>query len=261
MIRYVLLGLVQGLTEFLPVSSSGHLVLAERALGLDSPGVLLEAFLHLGTLVAVLWVFRRDILSLFSAFTRRGSLDRRKEVGLLLAGTIPIVLAGLLFRDVADTVFSSLWVVGGGLLLTAIALTAAARLRQRTTYRTVSFLDSLAIGVAQVLALFPGVSRSGITISAGVARRIEPMRAARFSFLLSIPALVGAVVLNLWDAAEVGWPADWAGIAVGTVSALVVGLFGIHALLAVVRRSRLWAFAIYCGGLGLAVLVYALVAA
>jgi undecaprenyl-diphosphatase len=200
MIRYALLGLVQGLTEFLPVSSSGHLVIGERLLGLHPPGVLLEAFLHLGTLGAVLWVFRADLAELALALTRRGTIERRKEIGFLIAGTIP--------------------------------------------------------GIAQALALLPGVSRSGVTISAGVSRRIEPSRAARFSFLLSIPALLGAALLSLWDAsAGGGWSGDWGGIAVGTAVAFVVGILGVHALLAIVRRSRLWFFSIYCAGVGLTVLV------
>jgi undecaprenyl-diphosphatase len=256
MIRYALLGLVQGLTEFLPVSSSGHLVIGERLLGLHPPGVLLEAFLHLGTLGAVLWVFRADLAELALALTRRGTIERRKEIGFLIAGTIPIVVAGLLFRSVADAVFSSLAVVGGGLLFTALALVAAERLRARATRREPRFVDSVVVGIAQALALLPGVSRSGVTISAGVSRRIEPSRAARFSFLLSIPALLGAALLNLWDAsAGGGWSGDWGGIAVGTAVAFVVGILGVHALLSIVRRSRLWFFSIYCAGVGLSVLI------
>ncbi len=260
MIRYALLGLVQGLTEFLPVSSSGHLVIGERLVGLDPPGVLLEVFLHLGTLGAVLWVFRRDLVELARAFTRRGTIERRKEVGLIIAGTIPIVVAGLLFRSVAGAVFSSLTLVGGGLLFTALVLAAAERLRVRAVRRELRFADSLAVGIAQALALLPGISRSGATIAAGISRRIEPTRAARFSFLLSIPALLGAALLNLWDvAAHGGWGGDWGGIAVGTGVSFVVGILGVHGLLIVVRRSRLWIFSIYCACIGVSALVLGLV--
>lgn len=260
MIHYVLLGIVQGLTEFLPVSSSGHLVIAERFLGLDPPGVLLEAFLHVGTLAAVLWVFRSDIADLAKAFTRRGTIERRKEFGLLVAGTVPIVVVGLFFRSIADAVFSSLAVVGGGLLVTAVALAVADRLRTCAHRRELQFVDSLIVGVAQALALFPGVSRSGMTIAAGIARKVEPARAARFSFLLSIPALLGATALSLWDlAAGGGWSGDWLGIAIGTVASLIVGVIAIHALLAIVRRSRLGFFALYCVCAGLSVLVYSLI--
>ena len=260
MIRYALLGLVQGLTEFLPVSSSGHLVIGQRLLGLDPPGVLLEAFLHVGTLGAVLWAFRADICELASAFTRRGTMERRREIGLILTGTIPIVVAGLLFRSVADTVFSSLVAVGGGLLFTGLALAVAERLRARAASRRLQFVDSLVVGAAQALALLPGVSRSGVTIAAGVLRKVEPMRAARFSFLLAIPALLGAALLNLWDVAtQGGWGGDWAGIAVGTAVSFAIGILAIHALLAIVRRSRLWIFSIYCACVGLSALILDLI--
>jgi undecaprenyl-diphosphatase len=260
MIRYALLGLVQGLTEFLPVSSSGHLVIAERLLGLDPPGVLLEAFLHIGTLGAVLWVFRADIAALALALTRRGTIEHRKEIGLIVAGTIPIVLVGLLFRSAADAVFSSLRIVGAGLLFTALALAAADRFRARATRQQFQFIDSLVVGVAQALAFLPGISRSGVTIAAGMSRRIEPTRAARFSFLLSIPALLGAVLLNLYGVAtQGGWSGDWRGIAAGTAVSFAVGIVGIHFLLAVVRRSRLWAFSVYCTCVGLSVLLLDLI--
>ncbi len=260
MIRYALLGLIQGLTEFLPVSSSGHLVIAERLVALDPPGVLLETFLHLGTLGAVLWVFRSDVAELARAFSRRGSIERRKEIGFLIAGTIPIVVGGLLFQAVADTVFSSLTIVGAGLLFTAFALAAAGRLHRYAKRRQLRFVDSLIVGLAQMLALVPGVSRSGVTITAGIARRVDPERAARFSFLLSIPALIGAGLLNLWSvAADGGWSGDWWGILIGTLVALVVGILGIRALLAVVRRARLWVFAVYCCCVGLSVLILDLI--
>jgi len=260
MIRYALLGLVQGVTEFLPVSSSGHLVLGERLLALDPPGVLLEAFLHLGTLAAVLWVFRADVAALARAFAQRGSIERRNEVGFIAAGTVPIVIAGILFRSVADTAFGSLTVVGAGLLFTAAALAVTERLRVRATREQLQFAGSLAVGIAQALALVPGVSRSGLTIAAGVSCRIRPARAVRFSFLLSIPALLGATVLNLWDvASHGGWGGDWSGIALGTVVSFAVGILGIHALLGVVRRARLWVFALYCTCVGLGVLVLDLI--
>jgi len=256
MIHYALLGLIQGLTEFLPVSSSGHLVVVERLLGFDPPGVLFEAFLHLGTLGAVLWVFRRDIAELALAFTRRGSIERRKEIGLIIVGTVPIVVAGILFRSIADVVFSSLTVVGVGLLFTGGVLSGIEWLRSRARRRDPQFVDSLFVGIAQALALFPGVSRSGVTIAAGVARKVEPSRAVRFSFLLSIPAFLGAAVLNLLDSSSAGgWTGDWLGIALGTLVSFLVGILGIRALLAVVRRSRLWIFSIYCACVGVSALV------
>ena len=257
MIGYALLGLIQGLTEFLPVSSSGHLVLGERLLGLDPPGVLLEAFLHIGTLGAVLWVFRADVVELARSLTRRGTIERRKEIGMIVAGTVPIVVAGVLFRSVADVAFSSLSIVGGGLLFTALVLAVGERFRARARRGQLRFSDSVIVGIAQALALLPGVSRSGVTISAGTSGGLEPNRAARFSFLLSIPALLGAALLSLWDvSAGGGWSGDWGGIALGTAVSFVVGIVGVRALLAIVRRSRLWVFSIYCACVGLTALLF-----
>jgi len=257
-IRYALLGVVQGLTEFLPVSSSGHLVLTQRWLGLNPPGVLLEAFLHWGTLGAILWVFHHDVAAWGLAFTPRGSIERRKEIGFVVAGTVPIVIAGLLFRQRMDEVFASLPIVGGGLLLTAVVLFLTARLRSRALRREFQFVDAFLVGLAQALALLPGVSRTGVTIGAGVGRRIAPEPAARFSFLLAIPALLGAGVLNLGEVvAHGGWEGEWAGILVGTTVAFLVGILAIRVLLALVMKARLWIFAFYCLGVGLSALIWA----
>ncbi|MBU0595272.1 undecaprenyl-diphosphate phosphatase [Candidatus Bipolaricaulota bacterium] len=259
MIRYAILGLIQGLTEFLPVSSSGHLVLAGTWLRIESPGVLLEACLHLGTLAAVLWVFRKDVFSWMVAFTPRGCIERRKEVGLIIAATIPIVIAGFFFRRYVDAAFGSLKLVGGALLVTGVVLLAAWRFRSRAFRRELRFPDAMVVGLAQVLALLPGISRAGITIGAAVGRRIATERAARFSFLLAIPTLLGAGVLNLLDAVlDGGWSGDWAGVGLGTAVAFVVGILAIHALFAVLRRSRMWVFAAYCFGVGAAALVLGL---
>jgi len=256
MIRHALLGLIQGVTEFLPVSSSGHLVLAAKLLAVNPPGVLLEAFLHLGTLCAVVWVFRADLRELARGLTRRGTLERRKEIGFLLCGTVPIVVAGLLGRNAIEAAFSSTLVVGGGLLFTSIALAAAEMSRIRATRPALRFVDALVVGLAQAAALVPGVSRSGLTIAAGMARGLRPERAARFSFLLSLPALLGAVLLSFRDALARGTEGiDWGGITVGTVVAAAVGILCIHALLAIVRRSRLWGFSVYCTCLGMAALI------
>ncbi|MCK5827140.1 undecaprenyl-diphosphate phosphatase, partial [Candidatus Bipolaricaulota bacterium] len=165
MIRYMLLGLVQGLTEFLPVSSSGHLVLAERLLGLDPPGVLLEAMLHWGTLAAILIVFRRDILKLLNSLRGKGSVEQRKEVGFLIVGTVPVIAVGLLLRETIQSAFSSLIGVGIGLLITAAILMLAHLLRRRARRPAIRIPDALAVGLAQAAAVFPGISRSGATIS------------------------------------------------------------------------------------------------
>ena len=260
MIRHAILGLIQGLTEFLPVSSSGHLVLAQRLLGIDPPGVLLETVLHLGTLAAVILAFRKDLIHLAKSLTPRGSLEGRKEIGLLIAGTVPIVVAGLLLRGTIGQLFDSLWVVGGALLATGGALLAADRLSRRSTVRTkaTTFVDAVKIGLAQTLSLLPGLSRNGITVAAGVSTGLSPRRAARFSFLLSIPALAGAGLLHLVEVLRDGLPpgVNAGGLALACAVSFVVGWTAIRGFLALVSRGRLWIFSAYCLGLGGLVLLW-----
>lgn len=252
MIRFALVGLIQGLTEFLPISSSAHIVLGSRLVGLTSPGLVFEAFLHLGTLAAVLIVFRSDVGALARSFGPRGNLASRKDVGLLMLGTVPVLLAGLALRGVAERLFDSLWVVGGGLLVTSLALVAANRL-SREGRRDLNTVGALSVGLAQAAAIVPGVSRSGVTISAGVAMGLSPTRAARFSFLLSLPAVAGAAAVTSWDALQAGGAGsiDVAGIAVGVAVAFLVGWASLRGLLSLLTRGRLWPFAAYCGVLGI----------
>ena len=257
-LRYAVLGVIQGITEFLPISSSGHLVIAGRLLHIESPGVLLEALLHAATLVAILITFWSDIRLLFRALTPRGTLEHRKEIGYLIAGSVPIVVIGFLFRNAMDALFSSLvWVAiglfaSGGLLI----LSSIVARRHRNEVR---FSDSIWVGLAQAASLVPGLSRSGATISVGVLAGLTPRRAARFSFLLAIPALLGATLLNLAEAlrSDVLMTINGWGFAVAGLVALVVGLVAIRALLALVARGKLWGFGIYCAALGIAVLVFA----
>jgi undecaprenyl-diphosphatase len=254
--RYALLGLIQGLTEFLPISSSGHLYLFGRLIGLDPPGVLLEALLHMGTLAAILVAFRSDLADLARGFTPHGTPEHRKETGLIIAGTVPIVVVGFLLRDRMDALFSSGLAVGIGWLVTAAILLAGTVIHRRAQRNQAHFPDAIVIGLAQTAALLPGLSRSGATISAGMLCGLVPRRAARFSFLLGIPALLGAGLLTLWDAVSSGpgGDIDWLGMAVGTVVAFVVGLAAIRGLLRLVAHGRLWVFSIYC--LGLAILAF-----
>jgi len=249
-IYYIVLGLVQGLTEFLPISSSGHLVLAEKLLGFAPSGLIVEAALHLGTLASLLVVFRSDIIGLLRSFSPRGTMDLRKEIGYLILGTVPIVVAGLAMRSAADAWFRSLWVLGAGWLVTAAVLVAADRRSRRSRAALPSAAGAIVIGAAQALALAPGASRSGLSIGAGILAGLRSERAARFSFLLAIPAVTGAAGLAIWDGLRAGGgPVGeelW-GILIGAVVAFGVGLAALRFLLAIVARGRLWPFAVYCG--------------
>lgn len=253
MIRYALLGLLQGLTEFLPVSSSAHLVLAQVALGVAAPGIALEGAAHLGTLVALLLYFRRDLARLAIGVGRRG--EDRRYVGLLALGTVPVVAAGLLAREAIERAFGSPHLVGWMLFLTAAVLLLGNVLARRASRERVRALDALAVGLAQAAALLPGISRSGATVSKGIALGLSPSVAARFAFLLAIPAVTGAsLVALLGGAAEPGL--DWVGLAVAAGCACASGCVAIRLFLRIVRAGVLWPFALYCASLGLAVVVW-----
>ncbi len=255
MIRYVLLGLVQGLTEFLPVSSSGHLVIAEKLIRLDPPGVLLESMLHWGTLLAILIVFRADILGLLRSLRGRGDIEQRKEVGFIIAGSVPIVVIALLLQTTIESAFSSLVAVGVGLIVTAGVLFLGHRWASRTPRPSLRFSDAVIVGLAQAASVFPGVSRSGTTISAGRAAGLSARQAARFSFLLGAPALFGAGLLHLLEALRTPQSENWLGIIVGTLIAFGTGWVALRLVLSLVQRGRLWIFSIYCGVVGIATLV------
>jgi len=256
-IRYLVLGVVQGLTEFLPVSSSGHLVLGQRVLGINPPGLLLEAVLHLGTLVAVLILFRRDLVRLTRALFTRG--QGRTEIGRLGVATLPIVLFGLLLQPRIERAFSSMLLVGVCLLVTGGTLFLADRASRRAHREKVRLSDSLLICLAQAAALLPGISRSGATIATGMFRGIQGSEAARFSFLLAIPAILGAGGYKLYHA--VGAVSlnkgEGLGLLLGGLTAGFVGALAIKGLLAIIARGRLKIFGIYCLAVGLAAVIYA----
>lgn len=256
-----LLGAVQGLTD-LPVSSSGHLALAQHFLG-DMPAdekVAVDVALHLGTLVAVVGYFRRELLDMPAGVVgRRGAEHARTWIGLLLLGTLPAAASGLLLRPQIEAAFDSLAVLGGCFLLTGVLLFLASAVRG--ALRTEDALgprDALVVGLFQALALLPGVSRSGSTIAAGLFRRVRGDVAAKFSFLLSIPAIAGAQLVEAPKLLEIG-PRLGAPLAAGIGVAAATGVAAIAIVLGAVRQGKLRYFAYYCWALGLVVLVSALV--
>ncbi len=257
MIRYLILGIVQGLTEFLPVSSSGHLVLAQRFLRVDPPGVLLEAVLHLGTLVAVLVIFRHDILQLARAVFTRG--EGQSQIIRLVVATLPIVFVGLFLRTQIEAAFTSSLLVGICLLITSGLLFVADRAGRRAEKGAVRLPDALVIGFAQAAALLPGISRSGATIGTGMLLGIRGRYAARFSFLLAIPAILAAGAFKLTQ--TVGHASldkgEWAGFLLGALTAAIVGALAIKGLLAIIARGKLKVFGIYCLAVGLAAIIHA----
>ena len=250
----ILLGILQGATEFLPVSSSGHLVLAQHLLAdFEQPGVLFDVLLHIGTMVAVVLYFRRDLVGLIRSLRQSGpEADlQRRLLGLLVVGSIPTAASGLTFKDFFENLFDRPDLVCLMLLVTGSLLWLAQRLRRKSPERQrLNLLDALIVGTAQGAAITPGISRSGATIATLLLRGVDGETAARFSFLLALPAVSGAALLSLKDIGEISQQSGLAYLA-GALAAMVTGLICIHLLLAVVRNQRLHWFALYCWGVGL----------
>ncbi len=261
----ILLGIVQGLTEFLPVSSSGHLVAAKTLLNASSEGVLLEVSLHFGTLLAILAVFRRDLAELARdgwAGTKLLLSGRGNDVGAqapafytcvaLAVGTVPAALAGTTLEGYIKPLFEGRLAACGGFLVLTGLLLATTRYASGGNDSDVGTSKGLGIGLAQALALLPGISRSGVTITAGLHLGLERETAARFAFLLAVPALLGAQGWELIGGA--GWEltaGNWLLLALGTGTAALVGIGALWILMPLVRRGKLHLFALYCIPAGL----------
>ena len=260
-ISAIILGAVQGLTEFLPVSSSGHLVLLQKIFGITEQTLFFDTMVHAGTLLAVFAVLRRDIWTVLRRLIQ-------PLTGFLIIATIPTVIAALAFRKAIEHAFESGQFLGFSFLVTAALLCAAELLSRRglagkelKKAEAMNWLDALVIGVLQAVAIIPGVSRSGATISGALSRRLERDFAARFSFLLSIPAILGATVLQVADLAKGGPAAEAVGgvtaaaVIAGTVTAAIVGFFAVRFMLKIIRKRSLFGFAIYTAVLGILVLI------
>jgi len=250
----VILGIVQGLTEFLPVSSSGHLVIAERVLGIQSADLSFPVAIHIGTLVAVLVYFRRRITAIVTACADNFSDRRSREAsashlnhdGLMvlfvLIASIPAGVIGVLFKDRIEMAFAAPFAAALCLMVTGLWLLATGPIRPGT--RPVGWWRAWWIGVAQAVAIIPGISRSGSTIATGMMLGVEPSKAAEFSFLLSIPAVLGATLLSIPDALRAGQfgPAHF----VGLVVAALTGYLALRLVIATIRRGRFAWFGVYC---------------
>ena len=256
-----ILGILQGLTEFLPVSSSGHLVIMQHYLGLKHPLLLFDVVLHAGTLAAVLLYFRKDIFGIALSlirFTQKepGQALQRKLFYLILLGSIPIALVGVLLRRPIEKLFANIPLISFLLLVTGTLLWTSERAASSDKgIEKVGILDALLIGIMQAAAILPGISRSGATISTGLLRGTSKEFAFRYSFLLSIPAILGALFIETKDAvlekSLPSAPIPWLG---GAAAAFLVGYFALLVLRKALLGRRLYWFSYYCwivGGISL----------
>jgi len=243
------LGIVQGLTEFLPVSSSGHLVLLQRVLGIEEGALFFTIMLHMGTLLSVILVFWKDIWEII-----RKPFD--KMTALLVAATIPTVVIALLFKDAVEEAFRSAATLGIGFIVTGVILWTVDSLKPgQRKLKEMSWKGAVFIGMAQGLALFPAISRSGSTLAAGLALKLNRKSAARFSFLMSIPAILGSVIYQMKDVMNSGLEIDVIPVAVGTIAAAASGFLAIKFMLDMISKRSLKIFSVYVFVLGALVLV------
>ena len=247
----LILGLVQGLTEFLPVSSSGHLVMAQTFLGVPAPGVFLEVALHVATLLSVIVVYRWKLMELVVGGLRRDP-EALRYIGMLVLATLPVAVIGFFFKDAIEAAFDTPYVTGFMLLATGFILWSTRWGRAQTAAEP-GTVQSLSMGLAQCLALLPGISRSGSTIAVGLWLKLDGERAAEFSFLMSLPAIAGAAVLQ---ATELQGGVIDGSLAAAFLTALVAGVAAIKSLVWLVRRQGFHHFAWYVWAVGLFFLGY-----
>ncbi len=270
-IQAIILGMVQGLTEFLPISSSAHLVLIPELLGVKS-NLAFDTLLHLGTLIAVLYYFWNDVVNMIQAFISslfdlpsgkfREKLreDPYKRLSwLIIVGTIPAGLMGVLFKDFFEGLFSSVTSVAVFMLITGFILWGVERMpRGNRDVKDISFTNSLLVGIAQGCAIAPGISRSGATIATSLFLGFDREMAARFSFLLSIPAILGAALIQVKDLTT-GFDLSTGVFLAGLLSSVIFGYLAIRFLMGYIKKHKLTIFAYYCWIVGIIVLSSALI--
>lgn len=247
-LKAILLGIIQGLTEFLPVSSSGHLFLMERILGITGPKLGFDILLHLGTLLAILLFLRREILETLSSLIRRDTESRvgawgRRDLLMLIVANVPTAVIGYLLYDTVEAGMSYRAVGISYIVLTVFLLLSNLRFRHKQDPERIDFWEALAIGIMQGVAVFPGISRSGATISIALALGIGATRSAKFSFFISVPAILGAWVLLLHR--EVPVLPGFVPSALGFVLSFVVGYLSLLLVEGIVTRGKFLRFAPY----------------
>ena len=244
-INSILLGIIQGLTEFLPISSSGHLVLGQHFLGFENSGILLEVVFHLGTLLSILLYYRHDISDLLHGIYKRDS-ESLHYMFMVAVATIPAVVVGLLFKTQLESLFSPKF-VPYMLLITGCVLLTTKYSSEST--KSITLKMAILVGCAQVFAMLPGISRSGMTISLALFLGIHQKGVAKFSFFMAIPVLLGAGILQLKDVSEIPlqvWP-----LFLGFLSAFISGFIVIKWLVKIISNQHFWKFSIYCIFVGL----------
>ncbi len=273
-LKAIILGIVQGLTEFLPVSSSGHLAFLQNLMKIDEESILFfAAMLHLGTLISILLVYYKDVYQLIKEFflvlyeliTGKG-LNMKKshyrKLGLLIiTASIPTAIIGLTFSDFFESLFHSIFAVGVGLLITGTLLWFSEKISKgKKNITTTKYSDAFIIGIFQAIAIAPGISRSGATIVGSLFRGLDKKMTVKFSFLISLPAVLGAGIMELFSAMDNGMTGDSMGmVLVGVLAATLSGFVAINIMIRLVTNRKLYYFSFYTWILGIGIILYSII--
>jgi undecaprenyl-diphosphatase len=260
-IEALILGIVQGLTEFLPVSSSGHLEIFKALLGdesLPQESLLFTVVVHAATALATVVVYRKDIVSILAGLFKFEWNTDTQFVVKIIVSMIPAAFIGLFFNDQIETLFNkNILLVGGMLVITGLLLLMADRAKR--TSKNLSFANAFVVGIAQAIAILPGISRSGATIATTVGLGVDRERAARFSFLMVVPLIAGKMILDLKDLYKMGSEGAsdqlWV-LLIGFIAAFIAGIFACKWMIQLVKRAKLTHFAYYCFAIGIACSLY-----
>ena len=251
-IESIILGIIQGLTEFLPISSSGHLEIANKILNknIGEENLLMTVILHGATALSTIYIFRKDIITLFKGLF----LFKRNEEFLfslkIIISMIPAAFVGIFWEEKIESLFKgNLILVGIMLIVTAIILFLAGK--AKSTTKNVSFIKSIIIGIAQAIAILPGISRSGATISISVLLGVDKEKSARFSFLMVVPLILGKMIKDILSGKIIFSSTDSLPLVAGFITALIIGLFACKWMITIVKNSNLKYFSIYCFLIGL----------
>lgn len=251
LIESIILGIIQGITEWLPISSSGHLAIVQELFGIEAP-LVLDVLLHFATLLVIFAVFWKDIIKIAKSCLK---LDFKSEYGktalFIIIATIPVILAGYFLHDPIESLFSKLYIVGIALIITGILLFAS---KKRKRNKKLNYKNTFLVGIVQAISLIPGISRSGSTISTALLLGIQREKAARFSFLLAIPAILGATIFELSQGINIA-ETPLSVIFAGMLASFFVGYISLKLLLRLIKQKKFHVFAYYCWVLGAIVLI------
>ena len=262
LIKYIIIALVQGVAEILPISSSGHMIIAQELLGIQTNDLSLEIFLHFGSLIAIFVFFRKKIWAIIRDFflylfkKKEEAKDNYKLAWYIVIATIPAAIAGLFLEDIIGKHLKSLWVVGVFLLITSALLYLSTKAKREKELKDLTWKNALMIGLFQCLGLFPGISRSGSTLVGGASQKVKQTDAADFAFILALPIMLGSAVLSMNDISTALSNSDLLiPYLVGFVVTLITTYFTISLFFSFIKKKKMSIFSIYCLCVGLLIIV------